>query len=183
MITRLLGIITIVFILILSYAIYFTSQNAAEWDIRNALIDQQKQRQLEINKAISFHITSDLDSILARLNIISNAKSVQSSDFTDNQTQDLLAQQYNLIASLTGQPDAIFLIDDKGIVKTTKQKGNFPNSNANLSNQDYVIRTQKELKPGISILYQKNDNPRIVISYPILKEGTDEFLGNYVVRL
>ena len=163
MITRLLGIITIVFILILSYAIYFTSQNAAEWDIRNALIDQQKQRQLETNKAISFHITSDLDSILARLNIISNAKSVQSSDFTDNQTQDLLAQQYNLIASLTGQPDAIFLIDDKGIVKTAKQKGNFPNSNANLSNQDYVIRTQKELKPGISILYQKNDNPRITL--------------------
>lgn len=174
---RLLGIIAIVFILILSYAIYFTSQNAAEWDIRDALIDQQRQRQLETNKAISFHITSDLDSILARLNLIANAKSVQSSDFTDNQTQHLLTEQYSLIASLTGRPDAIFLVDNKGIVKTAIQKGNFPNFNANLSNENYVIKTQKGLTPGVSISYQKNDSPKIVISYPILKEGTGEFLG------
>lgn len=174
---RLLEIIAIVFILILSYAIYFTSQNAAEWDIRNALIDQQRQRQLETNKAISFHITSDLDSILARLNLIANAKSVQSSDFTNNQTQHLLAEQYSLIASLTGRPDEIFLVDNKGIVKTATQKGNFPNFNANLSNENYVIKTQKGLAPGVSISYQKNDSPKIVISYPILKEGTGEFLG------
>ncbi len=106
---RLLGIIIIVVILGLSYTIYFASQNAAEKDIKKALIDQQTQRQLETNKAISFHITSDLDSILARLNLIADSKSVQTGYFTGSQTQRLLNEQYNLIASLTGLQKHYFL--------------------------------------------------------------------------
>ncbi len=39
-----------------------------------------------------------------------------------------------------------------------------------------MISAQKG-KPLVSILYQKNGRPRIVLSYPILKEGSDEFLG------
>jgi hypothetical protein len=70
---RLLGIIAIGFVLLLSYLVYFLLQDATEENIKKVLLDQQKQRQNETTRAISFHIASDFDSIIARLALIANS--------------------------------------------------------------------------------------------------------------
>jgi signal transduction histidine kinase len=180
---RFLGIISMIIVLSLSYIIYFISQNDAEKNIKNTLRDQQVQRQLETNRAIAFHITSDFDSILTRMNLIADSPSIQSGDFQSINVQILLNEQYSLITSLTARPDAIFIIDNKSIVRSLRQNGEFTNVNANLSTEHYVISSEQSLKPVVSVLYSKKDGPRIVLGFPILQEGTNKYLGLVVALM
>lgn len=172
-----------ILVLSLSYIIYFISQNDAEKDIKKTLKDQQVQRQLETNRAIAFHITSDFDSILARMNLIADSPSIQSGDFQSINAQILLNEQYSLITTLTARPDAIFIIDNKSIVRSLRQNGEFTNVNANLSTEDYVISSEQSLKPVVSVLYSKKDGPRIVLGFPILQEGTNKYSGLVVALM
>ena len=72
-----LGIIFIFLIVIASYAIFFYLQNIKENNIQNSLFDQQKQRRLEATRFLSQHISSDLDSIMLRLQGLANSTELQ----------------------------------------------------------------------------------------------------------
>jgi hypothetical protein len=52
---------------------YFFLQTITENDIKNSLIQQQRQRQIESTKAVSQNIGSDLDSIMARLQMLARS--------------------------------------------------------------------------------------------------------------
>ena len=65
--TKTIGVIWIIAIIAISYGLFFYLQNATESNIRNSLFEQQKQRQVDSTKAISERISSDLDSIMSRL--------------------------------------------------------------------------------------------------------------------
>jgi uncharacterized membrane protein YczE len=65
--TKELAIVFIISIIVISYGLFFYLQNNTESNIRNSLFEQQKQRQIESTQALSQHISSDLDSIMARL--------------------------------------------------------------------------------------------------------------------
>lgn len=71
--TQRVAIIFIVLIVIVSYGLFFYLQNNTESNIRNSLFEQQKQRQIESTLALSQHISSDLDSIMARLHELANS--------------------------------------------------------------------------------------------------------------
>ena len=68
--TKKIAILSITLIIIISYGLFFYLQTATENDIKNSLIEQQRQRQIESSKAISQNIGSDLDSIMARLQML-----------------------------------------------------------------------------------------------------------------
>jgi hypothetical protein len=74
---REIGIVSIILIVALSYGIYFFLQDVTENNIKESLFEQQKQKQLDSNKAISQHIASDLDSILTKLKVVANSVYVQ----------------------------------------------------------------------------------------------------------
>src|SRR5919206_613943 len=78
-----LGIIFIILIVISSYALFYL-QNITENNIQNSLFDQQKQRQPEATKSISQHISSDLDSIMIRLQALANSAVLQNGLILDN---------------------------------------------------------------------------------------------------
>ncbi|MGB8935771.1 MAG: hypothetical protein WCC17_11770 [Candidatus Nitrosopolaris sp.] len=48
-------------------------QQLVESDIKNSLFEQQKQLQIESARALAQHIGSDLDSIMARLQGLTNS--------------------------------------------------------------------------------------------------------------
>src|ERR687891_213806 len=80
------GIILVIFIIALSYGLYFLFQDTAENDIRERLFEQERQQLLDANKAISRNIISDLDSILTKLKVIAVSPSIQEGE--DTQTWD-----------------------------------------------------------------------------------------------
>jgi signal transduction histidine kinase len=172
----LLGIIVIILILSFSYLIYFVTQNSAERDIKNALITQQTERQLETNKAISVHIASDLNYIQSRLNLIADSRVIQEGQFSSNGTHSLLKKQFDLITLLTGRPDSIFVVNSEGIVKSQITNAQNGKLNTSLSYKNMVKNAQTGM-PSVSTIYNKNDSPRILLSYPAIKEGSNEFLG------
>ena len=73
--TRKISVISIVLIVVISYGGFFYLQGDTENKIENSLFEQQKERQIQITKAISQHISSDLDSIMIRLKVLGDSVS------------------------------------------------------------------------------------------------------------
>ena len=99
--TKELAIIFIISIIVISYGLFFYLQNNTERNIRNSLFEQQKQRQIESALAISQHIGSDLDSIMARLQDLANSAYLQEGDLSSNTTKKSMQQMYVQMANIT----------------------------------------------------------------------------------
>src|SRR5918912_1859747 len=103
-----LGIISIILIVIVSYALFFYLQNITENNIKNRLFDQQKQKQLDSTKAISQHIGADLDSVMATLQGLANSAYLQNGLLSDNKTRRLMEETYQNINLVTNR---LFIVD------------------------------------------------------------------------
>jgi signal transduction histidine kinase len=172
---RLLGIIAIGFVLVLSYFVYFSLQNATEDNIKNVLLDQQKQRQNETTRAITFHITSDFDSIIARLALIANSIS---GNLSSDVIQKILNEQYPEVGSTVAYPAQFVLINRNGIVVAASPQEGPLQLNENLTGQEYLERSELLRKPIVSVQYQNNkSNSSIIVSYPIIQRSTGQQLG------
>jgi hypothetical protein len=162
-----LGIISIILIVGGSYALFFYLQNITENSIKNRLFDQQKQKQLDSTKAISQHISSDFDSVMARLQGLANSAYLQNGLVSDNKTMRLMEDNYQQINSIT---DRLFILDENNIVKInlvpTGQK-NFLGTN--ISYLSWIRETQTQRKPVFSDGYFGLDGKyRIGFTYPII---------------
>jgi hypothetical protein len=103
-------------IIIISYGLFFYLQTATENDIKNSLIEQQRQRQIESSKAISQNIGSDLDSIMARLQMLAISEDLQQGQLSDNNTRILLEEVYSQVTAIT-PVDRLFILDKDNIVR------------------------------------------------------------------
>jgi signal transduction histidine kinase len=171
---RLLGIIAIGFVLVLSYLVYFLLQDATEENIKKVLLDQQKQRQNETTRAISFHIASDFDSIIARLALIANSIS---GNLSGDVIQKLLNEQYPESGSTMVYPAQFVLIDRNGIVISASPQDGPLHLNENLTGQKHLEPPGILGKPFVSVQYQNNSNSSITIAYPIGQRSTGQQLG------
>jgi len=98
------AIIFIVLIIVISYGLFFYLQNNTESNIRNSLFEQQKQRQIGSTLALSQHIGSDLDSIMARLQDLANSGFLKQGDLlSSNTTKKLMEQMYVQMTCHTNQ--------------------------------------------------------------------------------
>lgn len=172
---RLLGIIAIGFVLVLSYFVYFLLQNATEDNIKQVLLDQQKQRQNETTRAISFHIASDFNSIIARLALIANSIS---GNLSGDVIQKILNEQYPEVGSSVAYPAQFVLINRNGIVVAASPQEGPLHLNENLTGQEYLEQSDLLRKPIVSVRYQNNNsNSSIIIAYPISQRSTGQQLG------
>jgi signal transduction histidine kinase len=172
---RILGIIAIGFVLVLSYFVYFLLQNATEDNIKKVLLDQQELRQNETTRAISFHIASDFDSIIARLALIANSIS---GNLSGDVIQKILNEQYPEVGSNIAYPAQFVLINRNGIVVAASPQEGPLHLNENLTGQEYLERVELLRKPIVSVQYQNNNsNSSIIIAYPISQRSTGQQLG------
>ncbi len=171
-----LGIISIILIVVISYALFFYLQNITENNIKNRLFDQQKQKQLDSTKAISQHISSDLDSVMARLQGLANSVYLQNGLVSDNKTKRLMEDNYQQINSIV---DRLFILDKNNIVKINlvpMGQKNFLGTNISYIN--WVRETQREHKPLFSNGYVGLDrNYRIGLTYPIINRENGQYIG------
>jgi hypothetical protein len=97
-----------------SFGLFFYFQNNAENNIRNSLFDQQKQRQIDATEALSHHISSDLNSVMARLQMLANSAILQQGELSGNETTKLLQEVYNQINPVT-PVDRLFILNKDNI--------------------------------------------------------------------
>ena len=176
--TKKITILSIILIIGISYGLFFYFQNNTENNIRNSLFDQQKQRQIEATEALSRHISSDLDSIMARLQMLANSAILQQGELSGNETTKLLQEVYNQINSVT-LVDRLFILNKDSIATINIiPKGEKSFVGINFSYREWVKQTKDTLMPVFSNGFEGADGKyRIAITYPIVNKLTGQYLG------
>ncbi|MDQ3869508.1 MAG: sensor histidine kinase, partial [Thermoproteota archaeon] len=176
--TKKITILAIILIIGISYGLFFYFQNKTESDIRNSLFNQQKQRQIDATEALSHHISSDLDSIMARLQMLANSAILQQGELSGNETTRLLKEIYNQINSIT-PADRLFILNKDNIATINIiPKGEKSFVGVNFSYREWVKQTKDTQMPVFSNGFKGMDGKyRIALTYPIVNENTRQYLG------
>ena len=180
-----IGIILVIFIIALSYGLYFLFQDTAENDIKERLFEQERQQLLDANKAISQNIISDLDSILTKLKVIAVSPSIQEGEDTQawDKSEPLVQEMYDETKELVGRTDGMFVIDKSGIIRVNalteeEQKRQNTFVGTNISHREYVNQAKTTHEPVFSTgLFSLDGVYRMFIAYPILNGETNEYMG------
>jgi signal transduction histidine kinase len=176
--TKELAIIFIISIIVISYGLFFYLQNNTESNIRNSLFEQQKQRQIESTLALSRHIGSDLDSIMARLQSLANSPYLQQGDLLSNKTKKVMEQMYVQMNNIT-KVDKLFILDENNIERSgIVPKGEEAFVGVNFTYRDWVRETKSTLMPIFSDGFVGRDGKyRIAITQPIINTETGKYAG------
>jgi signal transduction histidine kinase len=175
--TKKITILSIIVLIAISYGLFSYLQNNTENNIRNSLFDQQKQRQIDSTEALSRHISSDLDSIMARLQMLANSALLQQGQLSSNETTKLLQEVYNQINSIT-PVDRLFILNKDNIATINIiQKGENSFIGVNFTYREWVKQTKDTLMPVFSNGFEGMDGKyRIALTYPIVN-NTGQYLG------
>jgi signal transduction histidine kinase len=179
--TKIAIITSIILIITVSYGLFFYLQNSIEDNLRHQLFDKQKTLQIESTLALSSHIGSDLDSIMARLQMLANSDLLQKGDLSSNKTIELLEDTYSQINTVT--PISKLLLLDKDNIATISifsPQGRIEmNAGTNFSSFSWANETKATRAPVFSNAYKGlgSEDYRIVVTYPIINRDTGEYLG------
>ena len=113
--TKKVALVFVIVIVSISYGLFFYLQNNTENNIRNSLFEQQKQQQIHSTESLSRHVGSSLDSIMARLQAVSNSDLLQQGDTSSNKTKRLLQEMHTQIDTIT-PIDRLLILDKNDIV-------------------------------------------------------------------
>ncbi len=156
-------------------------QDNIENNLRNQLFEQQEKLQIESTLALSRHIGSDLDSIIARLQMLANSDLLQQGDFFSNKTMDLLEKTYTQIRTVTPISRLLLLNADNiatiNMISPEGLRETFVG--VNFSSFNWVQETKATETPVFSNAYQgiRTNEYRIAVTYPIINRETGEYLG------
>jgi hypothetical protein len=110
--SRGVAIIFTIAIIVVSYSLFFYLQNTTESNIRDSIFEQQKTRQIQSAQALSQRISTDLDSIMARLQGLASSSYLQQADLSSDKTKKLLQEMYFQINNITTS-DRLFIINKR----------------------------------------------------------------------
>jgi signal transduction histidine kinase len=176
--TRLIGIISVVVASAISYGLFFYFQNITERSITNSLFQQQEQRQLDSTKAISEHISSDLDSIMSRLQGLANSVYLQQGDLSSNKTMGLLKQLFSSVTTANTVDRIIVLNRDNLSVASLAANRQQSFTGISFSQRGWVKEAEATLQPIFSNGFLGRDGKyRIAFSYPIINLNSRKYMG------
>ncbi|HZD34795.1 MAG TPA: sensor histidine kinase [Nitrososphaeraceae archaeon] len=179
--TKIVIITSIILIIAISYGLFFYLQNSIEDNLRDQLFDKQKRLQIESTSALSRHIGSDLDSIMARLQMLANSDLLQKGDLSSNKTMELLEDMYSQINTVTPINKLLLLNKDNiATANILSPEGDIETDvGTNFSSFKWVNETKATKTPVFSNAYKGlgSEEYRIAVTYPIINRDTGEYLG------
>ena len=111
--SRFLILFSIVGIILITFSYMMYLQGITEANVRSELLKQVETQRLTEIKDISSHISSDLDTVIARLHGLEDSKEFQNGQF-DAISEKLVSEKY---LEINGIVDRIFVTDNKNIVR------------------------------------------------------------------
>ena len=170
-----IAVIFTIAIIVVSYSLFFYLQSTTESNIRNSIFEQQKARQMQSTQALSHHVSSDLGSIMARLQGLASSSSLQQGDLSSDKTRKLLQEIYFQINNIT-TVDGLFILNKNDILMINLvPEGQKTFVGTNISNIDWLRETRTQHKPVFSNGYFGLDGKyRIAMTYPILNRETGQ---------
>ena len=174
--TKKTATICIILIIVAAYGSFFFLQNNTEVNMKNSLVADQKQRQTESTKAISEHINSDLNLVLANLKILGNYWHVQKGDLSNSNTRILMQEIFLQISPIV---DRLFILNQNGtIILERAQSGEHTDIGKNMSKLDWISKSKTDKATTFSNGYLGLDGIyRIGVTYPIINRDTGQYIG------
>jgi hypothetical protein len=170
-----ISIISIIFIIAISYGLLFYLQNITEQEVRHSLFEQEIQRQQESTKSISGHISSDLSLVMNMLDGLANSVYLQQGDFSGDGTKKLMEEKY---IQFNTTLNSLFIVDKDDVVTISlAPKISDIFVGPDYSFRDWVKETRRSLRPVFSDGFERQGIYRIFISFPIINRQTQESLG------
>ena len=170
-----IGIVSIIFIIGLSYGLLFYLHNITEQEVRKSLFDQQVQSQMEATKSISEHISSDLSLVMNMLDGLANSIYLQKGDLSGDGAKKIMKEKYDQFNTIVNR---LFILDKDDVVTVIlapKRSDIFVG--ADFSFRDWVKETRSNLKPVFSDGFERIGTYRIFITYPIINRTSGEYIG------
>ena len=173
---REISMVVILSIAVVSVVAFFYSTHDVQRDVRQSLLEQQRDRQLTQIQAIANNIQSDNELVLSHLRGLANSVYLQNGDLSGSETENLLKDTYSEINEIG---DRLFVIDNKNIVRLNiVPEGDDPFIGANMSSIQWVIEARSNLGPTFSEgVIGLDGRHRIFITYPIIDRQDGSYMG------
>lgn len=171
-----IAIVVIVLITVVSIVAFFYSSYDVQREVRQSLIEQQRDRQLTQIHGIANNIQSDNELVLSHLRGLANSVYLQNGDLSGNETEKLLKDTY---AEINEIGDRLFVIDNKNIVRLNiVPEGDDPFIGTNMSSIQWVIEARSNLAPTFSKgVVGLDGKHRTFITYPIVDRQDGNYMG------
>jgi signal transduction histidine kinase len=176
-----IGIISIISIVILSYGLFFYMQSITEYNVKNSLFEQQKDRQGESVLSIAQNIESDINLVTLMLDGLANSAYFQEGELYSQQANRLMEEKYRQFDSVV---DRLFVLDKNDVVTSSMtQSGSETFVGNDLSLREWVSETRNALRPVISNGFERQGIYTIFITYPIINRDSKEYVGMVVTSI
>jgi signal transduction histidine kinase len=170
-----IGFLSVIIIVVFSLVVFYVIQILSESDIRDNLVQEQVERQRTSTMAISQHIGSDLNLVMAVLEGLANSAYLQAGELSAEKTKTLMEQEY---ATIQGIVDRVFVLDKNDIVTIGLSKsGKDRYLGADFSQRLWVQQAKETMKPAFSEGFERQGLYTIFIAIPIENRETHESLG------
>jgi signal transduction histidine kinase len=173
------GILTVILIIISSYALFFYFQREIQEQVKLQLFKEQEQRQLGSTQQIAAHMGSDLTVVLSILDGISNSKYLQEGQFYGQDIRQLATEKY---AQMSETVDRLFILNNEDIVLVEASNpgavsGSLAPIGNDLSFRPWVRETRDTFKPVFSEGFEHLGEYRVIITNPVIDRETNQYLG------
>jgi signal transduction histidine kinase len=170
-----IGFLSVIVIVTFSLGVFYLIQNISESEVRDSLVKEQVERQRTSTMAISQHIGSDLNLVMAVLDGLANSAYLQSGELSAEKTKNLMEEEY---ATIEGVVDRVFVLDKNDIVTIGLSKsGKDRYLGSDFSQRVWVQQAKETMKPAFSEGFERQGLYTIFIAIPIENRETNEYLG------
>jgi signal transduction histidine kinase len=170
-----IGIISVISIVIFSFALFYYIQTLTENNVRSSLLTEQVDRQRAASSSLSQHIGSDLSLVMTVLDGLTNSAYMQSGDIFSNKTNHLIQEKFNLIDDII---DKIFVLDKNDVVTTSlSQFGTDQYLGSDFSQREWVKEAKRDLEPVFSKGFERQGIYTIHIAVPIINRDDNRYIG------
>jgi signal transduction histidine kinase len=170
-----IGIISVISIVIFSFALFYYIQTLTENNVRSSLLTEQVDRQQAASRSLSQHIGSELELVMTVLDGLTNSAYMQAGDIYSDKTNHLIQEKFNLIDDII---DKIFVLDKNDVVTTSlSQFGRDQSLGSDFSQRDWVKEARRDLEPVFSKGFERQGVYTIHIAIPIINRDDNRYLG------
>ena len=178
-----LSVLAVVVAAILASVLYLTFASMSEQQVKAALFEQQRQRQIENTQETADHIGSDLERIVLHLEILSRSPQLQAGDLSDQQVRFLLKSMdddINEFAVTSG----IHVLDENNVIVNVGRGEDLQYIGADRSDADYVKPVREGMEAYVGNGAEAIDGKyHIPVAVPILDHADGEYRGMIRISL
>lgn len=173
-------LLTAIFLVLLVgtvFGSYIYLEGVTNGNVRSALLEQQTQRQIDQTKSLSQHISSDIEIIVTRLELVAGQPALQRGELAGAEATELLKQAHEELHRTT-LVDSVTIVDARGVNVNTDRDDYRKFMGADRSGLEAVQQVTKTRQPyvgsgftGLPGIYY------VPIAVPILNHTSGEYLG------